>query len=76
MEVSMLAERILQDKSELISIIDNWSAAGEKLLIFEKEDTLVLKKMSTKITGFADDSYNDKMTMDEVVKEVHKNRRA
>lgn len=72
----MLAERILQDKSELISIIDNWSAGNEKLLIFEKGDTLVLKKMSTKISSFADDSYNDKMTMDEVVKEVHRQRRA
>jgi hypothetical protein len=76
MEVPMLAERILHDKSELISIIDNWSAGGEKLLLFEKGDTLVLKKMSTKISSFADDSYNDKMTMDEVVKEVHKQRRA
>ena len=70
----MLEEKILQDRSELIAIVDKWSDEEEKILIYESDDTLVLKKMRRSISCFADDSYNDKMTMDEVVKEVHKNR--
>ena len=70
----MLVEKILQDRSELMAIVDKWSNEEEKLLIFENDDTLVLKKMRRSISGFADNSYNDKMTMEEVVKEVHKNR--
>jgi hypothetical protein len=74
MEALMLKERILQNREELMTIINDWSDEGERLLIFEKDDTLVLKKMKRGITAFADDSYNDKMSMDEVVKEVHRIR--
>ena len=70
----MLEEMILQDRSELIAIVDKWSDEEDKILIFENDDTLVLKKMKRNLSCFADDSYNDKMTMDEIVKEVHKNR--
>jgi len=71
----MIVEKVLQDRKELSTIVENWSADGESLLIFEKDDTLVLKKMKKGITSFADDSFNDEMTMEEVVTEVHKNRR-
>lgn len=70
----MIVEKVLQDREELRTIVESWSADGESLLIFEKEDTLVLKKMKKGITSFADDSFNDEMTMEEVVNEVHKNR--
>lgn len=70
----MLKERILQNRKELMTIVNGWSDEGERLLIFEKDDTLVLKKMKRSITAFADDSYNDKMSMGEVVKEVHRIR--
>lgn len=71
----MIVEKVLQDPQELMSIIAGWSKEGERLLIFEKDDTLVLKKMKKSITSFADNSYHDEMTMEEVVKEVHKTRR-
>ena len=70
----MIVEKVLQDSKELRTIVENWSSGGESLLIFEKDDTLVLKKMKKKLTSFADDSFNDQMTMEEVVNEVHKNR--
>jgi hypothetical protein len=70
----MLEEMILQDRSELIAIVDKWSHEEEKILIFENDDTLLLKKMRRSVSCFADDSFNDKMTMEEVVKEVHKYR--
>jgi len=71
----MLVEKILHDRNELIAIVNKWSDEDERLLVFEKDDTLVLKKMKWSFSGFADNSYNDEMTMEEVVKEVHKNRR-
>jgi len=70
----MLEEKILQNRSELIAIVEKWSDDKEKILIFENEDPLVLKKMTKSASSFADNSYNDKMTMAEVVEEVHKNR--
>jgi len=70
----MLEEMILQDRNELIAIVDKWSDEEDKILIFENDDTLVLKKMKRSLSCYADDSYNDKMTMDEIVKEVNKNR--
>jgi hypothetical protein len=70
----MLEEKILQDRSELIAIFAKWSDDEEKILVYENDDTLVLKKMRRRVSCFADDSYNDQMTMDEVVNEVHKNR--
>ena len=70
----MLVEKVLQNREELISIINQWSNEDEKLLIFEKDDTLLLKKMAQRFFRFADNSYNDEMSMEEVVKEVHKNR--
>ncbi|MCP5045950.1 MAG: hypothetical protein GY940_02190 [bacterium] len=70
----MLVEKVLQNREELMSIVNKWSNEDEKLLIFEKDDTLVLKKMTQRLSGFADNSYNDEMSMEDVVKEVHKNR--
>lgn len=71
----MLVEKILQDRGELMTIIKKWSGEGDHLLVYEKEDTLVLKKMKRSLADFADNSYNDKMSMDEVVKEVHRIRK-
>ncbi len=70
----MLAERILQDPKELLSIVDNWSKKGERLLVYEKGDTLVLKRMNKGLSAFADDSSGDRMSMEEVVREVHQSR--
>ena len=70
----MLAERILQNKSELMSMIDKWSVNDEKLIVFERDDTLVLKKMNRKMSNFANNAHDDDMTMEDVVKEVHKIR--
>ncbi|MCK4766567.1 MAG: hypothetical protein KAW12_30520 [Candidatus Aminicenantes bacterium] len=70
----MLVEKILQDRDELIAIVNKWSDEDERLLVFEKDDTLVLKKMKWNLSGFADDSYNDEMSMEEIVAEVHRNR--
>jgi hypothetical protein len=57
----MIVEKVLKDPRELMSIIDGWSKEGER------------KKS---ISSFAGNSYDDEMTMEEVVKEVHKNRRS
>jgi hypothetical protein len=70
----MIVEKVLHNRKELRTIVENWSVDGESLLIFERDDTLVLKKMKKSITAFADDSFDDEMTMEEVVNEVHKNR--
>ena len=48
----MIVEKVLQDREELRTIVESWSADGESLLIFEKEDTLVLKKIK-KIISFS-----------------------
>jgi hypothetical protein len=74
MEELMVLEKILQDRQDLLSVVNNWSREGERLLIYENDDTLVLKKMKKSISTYADDSYNDRMSMEEVVREVHKNR--
>jgi len=41
----MLVEKVVQDRNELMTIVDRWSEKGGKLLLFEKNDTLVLKKI-------------------------------
>lgn len=70
----MLVEKILQDRKDLLTVVNNWSQEGERLLIYENDDTLILKKMKKSISSYADDSYDDEMSMEEVVREVHKNR--
>ena len=61
----MIVETVLQDRKESSAIVENGSAGGEGLLIFEKNDTPVLKKMKEGITFFADDSFNNEMAMKE-----------
>ena len=70
----MVVEKILQDRKDLLTVVNSWSQEGERLLIYENDDTLVLKKMKKNISTYADDSYDDKMSMEEVVQEAHKNR--
>lgn len=70
----MLVEKVVQDRSELMTIINRWSDKSGKLLILEKNDTLVLKKVRNGISGFADNSFGDEMSMEEVEAEVHKLR--
>ena len=72
--LSVAKIRIAGDRNDLLTVVNNWSQEGERLLIYENDDTLVLKKMKRSISTYADDSYGDKMSMDEVVQEVHKNR--
>lgn len=65
----------LLSKKELMTVVDNWTHDGERLAIFEKGDTLVLKKVRTGLSAFADNAYGDQMSLAEVVTEVHKVRK-
>lgn len=74
MEVLKVVEKIVQDRNDLFAVVSNWSQEGDRLLIYENDDTLVLKKMRKSISTYAEDSFGDKMSMEEVVQEVHKIR--
>ncbi len=70
----MWVDKVMQNKKEIMKIVDDWSRGNERLVVFEKDDTLVLKKMKKSLASFADNSYGDEMNLEEIVAEVHKVR--
>ena len=41
----MVVEKILQDRNDLLTVVNNWSQEGERFMIFANGDTLILKKI-------------------------------
>jgi hypothetical protein len=71
---AMKNERIYQSKKQLKIRIDEWLENDNHIYIFEGKNTLILKKINRKLSKFANNSFDDQVTEEEINQEIHRLR--